>query len=89
MVGTDLGRGLGSPLRFLAELSLPHVINGAQAELIGARRDQAVDRHRRGLGLDAGQQDGPGSVWNREQAAFFHLPAARVPTSYPSSCQPL
>lgn len=65
--GTATGRGRGSPVRLLAELSLPHIINGTEAELVGTRRDQAIDRHCRGLGLDAGQQDGPGSVWNTQQ----------------------
>lgn len=72
--GPGGGRGRGSPVRLLAELSLPHVIHGAEAELIGTRRDQAIDRHCRGLGLDAGQQDGPGSVCNRDpQLLLSHL----------------
>lgn len=35
-----------SPLSLLAELALPHVVDSAQAELVGASRDQTVDRHR-------------------------------------------
>lgn len=61
-VGVDVGSGWSSPVCLLAELPLPHIINGTEAELIGARRDQAIDRHRCGLRLDIGQQDGPGSI---------------------------
>lgn len=58
----DIGSVFSSPVGLLAELPLPHIINGTEAELIGARRDQAIDRHCYGLWLDIGQQDGPGSV---------------------------
>lgn len=65
-MGGWLGSVLNSPVSLLAELPLAHIVNGTEAELIGARRDQAIHRHRYGLGLDIGQQDGPGSVWNKE-----------------------
>lgn len=71
-VGIDKGSSFGSPLRLLAELPLPHVVNGTEAELIGARRDQAVDHHRRGLGLDIGQQDRPGSICNKQVSHTSH-----------------
>jgi len=68
-LGGDVGSVFHSPLGLLAELPLAHVVNGTEAELIGARRDQAVDRHRYGLRLDIGQQDGPRSVWNEENSS--------------------
>lgn len=34
-----------SPVRVLAELPLPHVVDRTETELVGARRDQALDRH--------------------------------------------
>lgn len=36
---------LPSPLRVLAELSLPHVVDCTKAELVGARGHQALDHH--------------------------------------------
>lgn len=80
MKRTDIGSGLSSPVCLLAELPLPHIINGTEAELIGARRDQAIDRHRHGLWLNAGQQDGPGSVWNTGEHVLHLVP--HVQTSY-------
>lgn len=34
-----------SPVRVLAELPLPHVVDRTETELVGARGDQALDRH--------------------------------------------
>lgn len=70
------GRGLGSPLRLLAELSLPDVVDGTEAELVGARGDEAVDGDGGRLGLDAGQQDRPGGVWN-DRKYFWVLTCMR------------
>lgn len=78
-VSNTEGRGRGSPLRLLAELSLPDIVDGTEAELVGAGGDQAVDGHCGRLGLDAGQQDRPGSVWNTEKRVLVsHLVAPRA-----------
>lgn len=34
-----------SPVRVLAELPLPHVVDRTETKLVGARGDQALDRH--------------------------------------------
>lgn len=67
-----------SPLCLLAELPLAHIINGTEAELIGACRDQTIDRHCRGLRLNTGQQDGPGSIWNQRELKFYTLFQAKT-----------
>lgn len=65
-----------SPLRVLAELAPAHVVHSAQAELVGASGDQAPHHHRRQLGVDAGQQHGPGSVCGGRGGS---LQGARIP----------
>lgn len=67
----DIESGFSSPVCLFAELPLPHIINGTEAELIGARRDQAIDRHCCGHRLNIGLQDGPGSIWKKENQVFF------------------
>lgn len=54
---------LPSPLRVLAELSLPHVVDGTKTELVGARGHQALDHHGGSLGVHAGQEHGPGGIY--------------------------
>lgn len=54
---------LPSPLRVLAELSLPHVVDGTKTELVGARGHQALDHYRGSLGVHAGQEHGPGGIY--------------------------
>lgn len=59
---------LYSPVCLLTELPLPNIINGTEAELIGASRDEAVDRHCCGVRFDIRQEDGPGSIWNKAKS---------------------
>lgn len=65
---------LPSPLRVLAELSLPHVVDCTKAELVGACRHQALDHHRGSLRVHTGQEHGPGCIyedrgWRRRWAS--------------------
>lgn len=53
---------ISSPVSLLAELALANVVDGTQAELVRACRDQPVDRYSSRLWLNVGQQDRPRSV---------------------------
>lgn len=50
------------PVRLFAELASADVVDGTQAELVGARRDEAADGNASRLRLDVGQQHRPGGV---------------------------
>lgn len=47
------------PIGLLAELASAHVVDGTQAELVGAGRDEAADGDPCGLRLDVGEEHGP------------------------------
>lgn len=58
--------GQNLPLALFAELPSAHVVDGAQAELIGARRGEAAHHHPVGLRMDVGEEHRPRSVWQRK-----------------------
>lgn len=54
------------PVSLFAELAPTHVIDGAQAELVGARWDEATNSNPGGLWLNVGQQHCPRGIWDGE-----------------------
>ena len=79
-----------SPLRVLAELSFPHVVDGTETELIGARGNQALDRHRGSLGVHTGQEHSPGGIyghrgWRQRWALWGGLLLPPNPSRGPAS----
>ena len=80
-----------SPLRVLAELSLPHVVDSAKTELVGPCGDQALDGHRGSFRVHAGQEHRPGGIcrdrgWRQRWASLGGmLPPAPTPCSAPAS----
>lgn len=78
------------PLRVLAELSLPHVVDSTKAELVGPCGDQALDHHGSSFRVHAGQEHRPGGIcrdrgWRQRWASWgacfllLPLPAALQP----------
>lgn len=80
-----------SPLRVLAELSLPHVVDSAKTELVGPCGDQALDHHGSSFRVHAGQEHRPGGIcmdrgWRQRWAPLGGmLPPAPTPRSAPAS----
>ena len=80
-----------SPLRVFAELSLPHVVDSAKAELVGPCGDQALDHHGGSFRVHAGQEHCPGGIcmdrgWRQRWAPLGGmLPPAPTPRSAPAS----
>lgn len=50
------------PIGLLAKLASAYIVDGTQAELIGARRDETTNDHAGGLRLNVGQQHRPRGV---------------------------
>lgn len=81
MLMWDIKSVFSSPVCLLAKLSLSHIINSTEAELIGASWDQAVDRHCCGLWFNIGQQDGPGSIYKTENQLLHLFSYMRIHTN--------
>lgn len=77
------------PLRVLAELSFPHVIDCTEAELVGTCGNQALDGHRGSLRVHTGQEHGPWSIYReRGWRQRWASRGAMLPTPFPAGLQP-